>query len=35
MYLTIKGDSKDDGGKLEVSNKNKKSLVWFIEGFIP
>jgi len=35
QYLTIKNDSTDDGGKLEINNNNGPTQVWRIQGYVP
>lgn len=35
MYLSIKDDTVDDGGKLQISDNDSSSQYWRIEGFVP
>lgn len=35
MYLSIKGQSVDDEGRLQVSKKENPSMYWIIEGALP
>lgn len=35
MFLSIKDDDVNDGGKLQISDKDSSSQYWRIEGFVP
>lgn len=35
MFLSIKGESIDNGGKLEINNKENPTIYWVIEGALP
>lgn len=35
MYLSIKDDTVEDGGKLQISDNDSGSQYWRIEGFVP
>lgn len=35
MFLSIKDDSVEDGGKLQISDGDSPSQYWRIEGFVP
>lgn len=35
MFLSIKDDSVDDGGKLEISDGDRPGQYWLIEGYVP
>jgi len=35
MFLSIKDDEVDDGGKLQISDGDSPSQYWRIEGFVP
>jgi len=35
MFLSIKDDDVNHGGKLQISDGNTSSQIWKIEGFVP
>jgi hypothetical protein len=35
LFLSIKDDDVDDGGKLQISEQDSPSQYWRIEGYVP